>query len=183
MSHPAGISARLHRTISRTRRRMRLRTTAPPSAFLMLNPKRLVGCSLARKKTVKWELDRRLPARYTASNSPRRTRRASRGNSRPSLLGREAMTSLLATRCQNFAAAGGLHARTETVRLGAAAFPRLISALWQSNPPLECGAQTIPKSARFQPEHTSGLQATAATGLEFISVVERVAQGQEIRVY
>src|SRR5215471_10059994 len=30
---------------------MRLRTTAPPSAFLMLKPKRLNGSSLARRKT------------------------------------------------------------------------------------------------------------------------------------
>jgi len=53
MSHPAGVSKRWPRTISRTRRRIRLRTTALPSSFLMLNPNRLWGCSLARKKTVK----------------------------------------------------------------------------------------------------------------------------------
>jgi hypothetical protein len=29
----------------------------------MLNPKRLTGVLLARRKTVKWELDRRFPAR------------------------------------------------------------------------------------------------------------------------
>ena len=59
---------------------MRLRTTAPPKAFLMLNPKRLIGCPLARTNTVKWELERRLPARYTRSNSLFRTSLASRGN-------------------------------------------------------------------------------------------------------
>ena len=63
MSHPAGISSRWQRTTSRRRRRIRLRTTAPPRAFLMLKPKRLWGSSLARKKTVKWELERRFPAR------------------------------------------------------------------------------------------------------------------------
>jgi hypothetical protein len=42
---------------------MRLRTTAPPSAFLMLNPKRLNGSPLERKNSVKWELERRFPAR------------------------------------------------------------------------------------------------------------------------
>jgi hypothetical protein len=137
MSHPAGISMRWQRTISRIRRRMRLRTTAPPSAFLMLKPKRLTGNWLARKKTVKWELDRRFPARYTASKSPRRTSRASRGNSRrPGLDGREAMASLLAACRQYFAAAYGLHARAESVRFRAASFPRLKCALWQSNPPL-----------------------------------------------
>jgi len=46
------------------------------------------------------------------------------------------MASLLAARRENFAAAGGLHARAEPVGFGAPAFPRLISALWQSNPPL-----------------------------------------------
>jgi hypothetical protein len=52
MSHPAGISCRWHLTISRMRRRMRLRTTAPPNAFLMLKPKRLTGSALARTKMV-----------------------------------------------------------------------------------------------------------------------------------
>jgi hypothetical protein len=45
------------------------------------------------------------------------------------------MTALLAPRRQHLAASGGLHARTETVRLGAPAFARLIGALWQSYPP------------------------------------------------
>jgi hypothetical protein len=63
MSQPAGISRRCSRTSSRMRLRMRLRTTAFPRAFLMLKPKRVCGKSFARKKTVKWELERRLPAR------------------------------------------------------------------------------------------------------------------------
>jgi hypothetical protein len=50
------------------------------------------------------------------------------------LLWRKAMTSLLATSRKHFAAALGLHARTESVRFGAAAFPRLKSTLWQDNP-------------------------------------------------
>src|SRR6266481_3053248 len=136
MSHPAGISRRWQRTISRTRRRMRLRSTAPPSAFLMLNPKRLCGNWFARKKTVKWELERRFPARYTASNSPRRTSRASRGKlNAPALFGSEPMAALLTACRKHLAASGGLHARSETVRLGAPALSRLIGALWQSNPP------------------------------------------------
>ena len=103
----------------------------------MLNPNRVSGSWFARKKTVKWEFERRLPVRYTASNSPRRTNRAVRGNSRPSgLFGREPMASLLAARRQNFAASYGLHAYTKSVRLGAPPFPRLICSLWQSNPPL-----------------------------------------------
>ena len=131
---------------------MRLRTTAPPSAFLMLNPNRVSGSWFARKKTVKWEFDRRLPVRYTASNSPRRTNRAVRGNSRPSgLLRREPMASLLAASRQNLAASYGLHAYAKSVCLGAPPFPRLICSLWQSNPPLfptiascSCFSATIP---------------------------------------
>jgi len=140
MSHPEVISCRWQRTISRRRRRMRLRTTAPPKAFLMLNPKRLIGCPLARTKTVKWELERRLPARYTSSNSLFRTSFASRGNFWPAagpspLLWREAMTALLAACRQHFAATLGLHTHAKPVCLGAAAFPRLICTLWQSIPP------------------------------------------------
>ena len=148
MSHPAAISSRWQRTISRKRRRIRLRTTAPPRAFLILKPKRLCGCSLARKKTVKWELERLFPARYTASNSPRLTNRASRGYSFPFvfertvgggfpvLFGSEPMAALLAARRQYLAAAFRLHARAEAVRLRASAFARLICALWQNHPPL-----------------------------------------------
>ena len=63
MSHPAGISSRCSRAISRRRRRIRLRTTAPPRAFLILKPKRLCGRLFAITKAVKWELERRLPER------------------------------------------------------------------------------------------------------------------------
>jgi hypothetical protein len=42
---------------------MRFRATAPPSARLMLKPKRLSGRSFAFKNTVKWELERRFPLR------------------------------------------------------------------------------------------------------------------------
>src|ERR1700747_642770 len=46
------------------------------------------------------------------------------------------MASLLTASRQDLAATYGLHARTETVRFGAAAFARLKCALRQSNPPL-----------------------------------------------
>jgi len=141
MSHPAGISCRWQRTISRKRRRMRLRTAAPPSAFLMLKPKRLKASSFERTNTVKWVLEERFPARYTASKLPRRTSRASRGKPKsaagaPSLLRREAMTSLLAACRKHFAAALRLHAHAKSVGLRAAPAPRLKCTLWQSNPPL-----------------------------------------------
>src|SRR5579885_3092652 len=154
------------RTISRTRRRMRLRTTAPPSVLLMLKPNRLSGRSFAFRKTVKWDLARRFPAWYTASNSaflkslpavaglpalagppapaelridaelPMVAGSAPRADSGPSLLGREAMASLLAARRQDLASAYRFHSRAESVRLRAPPFPRLICALWQSFPPL-----------------------------------------------
>jgi hypothetical protein len=135
---------------------MRLRTTAPPSAFLMLKPKRLSGNWFARKKTVKWEFERRLPVRYTASNSPRRTIRAVRGNFRPSgLLGREPMASLLAARRQHFAASDGLHAYAKSVRLGTPPFSRLICSLWQSNPPLLPTRLPLPFSCDYSLLHTT----------------------------
>ena len=145
MSHPVGISCRWQRTISRNRLRMRLRTTAPPSAFLILKPKRLRANSLRRTKTVKWELEKRFPARYTASKSPRRTRRASRGNVKPNagappLLRCEAMTSLFAASRKNFATAYGLHTRAEPVSFRAASSPRLKSTLWQVIPPYVAAA-------------------------------------------
>jgi hypothetical protein len=188
MSHPAGISWRWQRTISRTRRRMRLRTTAPPSAFLMLNPNRVSGSWFARKKTVKWEFERRLPVRYTASNSPRRTNRAPRGNCRPcGLLGGEPMASLLTARRQHLAAPYGLHAHAKSVGLGAPPFPRLICSLWQNNPPLfprwyyvlrildvSCLARIVPSA-----QANSRQQAASAAVSESISVVDRGAHGQE----
>ena len=134
----------------------------------MLKPNRLNGSSLARRKTVKWELERRFPARYTASNSLRRTSRTSRGNfwlgrlggaAGPSaLLGCKTMTALLAARCKHSAATFGLHARTKPVCLGAPALPRLKCTLWQSNPPLRSGygsrtPRVSPSSGVSPPDH------------------------------
>ena len=117
---------------------MRLRTTAPPNAFLMLKPNRLRASSFERTKTVKCVLERRFPARYTVSNAPRRSSRASRGNvnatAGPSLFRCEAMTSLLAARRKHFAATRCFHAGTKPVCFGPAAAPRLKRTLWQSIP-------------------------------------------------
>src|ERR1700688_674571 len=203
MSHPELISCRWQLTISRSRRRMRLRTTAPPKAFLMLNPKRLIGCPLARTKTVKWELERRLAARYTSSTSLFRTSLASRGNFWPVAgpspsLWREAMTALLAARRQHFAATLGLHTHAKPVCLGAAAFPRLICTLWQSIPPCffvesSSGPETLmlQRSSGFLPPVSHQLprwpwgflpQARlpqSGQHSEFTSVLAARAQGQE----
>jgi hypothetical protein len=106
----------------------------------MLNPKRFWASSLRRTKTVKWELEKRFPARYTASNSPRRTRRASRGNVKPAaaappLFWGEAMTSLFTASRKHFAATFRLHTRPKPMSFRAAASPRLKSTLWQIIPP------------------------------------------------
>jgi hypothetical protein len=56
------------------------------------------------------------------------------------------MTSLLAACRKDFAATFGLHARTKSVRFGAAAFPRLKCTLWQSTPPYDLDtARELPK--------------------------------------
>ena len=158
----------------------------------MLKPKRLCGSSLARKKTVKWELERRFPARYTASNSPRRTSRASRGNRFPrtfkpgarslfpALFGGEPMASLLAARRQHFAAALGLHANAEAVRLSASAASRLKRALWQNNPPLLLAiGSTQSRGGFFHPQRQNSPLAASAADSEFSSVFDPCAQGQE----
>jgi hypothetical protein len=59
------------------------------------------------------------------------------------------MTALLAARGKHFAATLGLHARTKSVRLGAAALPRLKCTLWQSNPPY--GLDTARELPKFHP--------------------------------
>jgi len=129
ISHPEGISDWLRRRISRMRRLMRLRTTAPPRAFFTLIPKRLCSPPFERKKTINCWLERRWPPRYTASYSLRRPRRTARGNPRTGtedrpaegLDLREAMTSLPAASRQDLASTYGLHARAEAVRLVATA--------------------------------------------------------------
>lgn len=56
------------------------------------------------------------------------------------------MTSLLAACRKHFPAAHGLHSCAEPVRLRAPPLPRLISTLWQSNPPLYYASRPAPVS-------------------------------------
>jgi len=63
MSHPDGISPLSRRRISRIRLRIRLRTTALPSARPTLIPKRLSPRPLALKNAVNWRLERLWPLR------------------------------------------------------------------------------------------------------------------------
>ena len=75
------------------------------------------------------------------------------------------MTSLLTARGQHLAAAFGLHAHAESVRLRATAFARLVCTLWQSNPPVV--------RQNFCP------QAVSSALFEFPSVVDPRVHGQE----
>jgi len=73
------------------------------------------------------------------------------------------MTSLLAACRQNLAATLGLHARTKSVRLGAAALPRLKCALWQNNPPYDL--DTARKLPKFHPPAALCRLFTPRTGM------------------
>jgi hypothetical protein len=106
---------------------MRLRRTALPRAFLMLQPKRLTPRLLGRRKTVNSRLVRRRPSRYTASYSARRTSRQARGkSSRGSSDARETVASLLAALREYFASTLALHACAEAVFLVTGAHVGLI---------------------------------------------------------
>ncbi len=132
MSHPGEISCRCSRTISRIRRRMRLRFTALPSAFLMLHPNRLSSRPLARRKTANSRLVRRRPSRYTASYSDRRTRRAVRGKScRGVSDARKTVAPLLAACRKYLPSTLALHSSAKSMLLMAAPHVRLKSAFRQ----------------------------------------------------
>ena len=151
-SHPGGISSRCNRKISRMRLRIRLRTTALPSAFFTLIPKRSRSSPFALKKTRNVALDRRRPSRYTASNSDRRTSLHSRGKFffartfapasaacswRLSAGGgpsdpRDAVASLFAASRKDFLSTFGLHSRAETMLLVPPPDMRLKRTLYQT---------------------------------------------------
>src|SRR5579871_4768736 len=131
MSHPGAISCRCSLTISRNRRRIRLRRTAVPSAFLILQPKRLILRLLGRIKTVNSRLALRRPSRYTASYSTRRTKRQALGKVRDASDAGKAMASFFAALRKNFASTLALHARAETVLLVATAHVGLKCAFRQ----------------------------------------------------
>lgn len=111
---------------------MRLRRTALPSAFLMLQPKRLRARPLGRRKTVNSRLVRRRASRYTASYSTRRTRRQARGkSSRGGSDSREAMTPFPAALRKDLPSTRAFHACAEAVLLVARAHMRLKRAFRQ----------------------------------------------------
>jgi hypothetical protein len=132
MSHPGAISCRCNLRISRRRRRIRLRRTALPSAFLMLHPNRLLRRPLGRRNIVNSRLVRRRASRYTASYSARRTSRQARGNSsRAESDTRKAVAPFLAALRKHFASTLALHACAKAVLLVTAAHMRLKSSFRQ----------------------------------------------------
>ena len=111
---------------------MRLRRTALPSAFLMLQPNRLTSRPLGRRKTVNSRLVRRRPSRYTASNSARRTRREARGKSSRGVSdARETVAPFPAALRKDFPSTRALHPRAEPVLLMTRAHMGLKSAFRQ----------------------------------------------------
>jgi hypothetical protein len=132
MSHPEAISWRCWRRISRMRRRMRLRTTAPPRALRTLMPNRLRSSPLGRKKTTNGGQARRWPWRCTASNSERCSRRPSR-RQRFRLDAGEGVAPFCAASCKDFPSACGFHARAEAVFFVAAPHVGLKGAFRQGS--------------------------------------------------
>ena len=111
---------------------MRLRLTALPSAFLMLQPKRLNSMPLGQRKTANSRLDLRRPSRYTASYSTRRSSRLARGNLiRGGSDARKTVAPFLAALRKDFPSTLALHACAEAVFLVTAAHMRLKSAFRQ----------------------------------------------------
>lgn len=95
------------------------------------------------------------------------------------------MTSLLAASRQDPAATYGLHARTETVRLGAPAFARLKCALWQSNPPIffrsglvSADPETLIRKATHKYYDVRAVQAALAAESELSSLLAHGRKGQ-----
>jgi hypothetical protein len=142
MSHPTAISPRCNLNISRSRRRIRFRRTAFPSAFFMLQPNRLTSSPLGRTNSVNSRLLRRRPSRYTASYSARRTSRVSRGrSSRGGSDAREGVAPFFAACGKYFPSTLRLHAFAESMLLVAAPHVRLISAFRQRKSPLNFSAR------------------------------------------
>jgi hypothetical protein len=140
MSHPGAISCRCSLKISRRRRRIRLRRTALPSAFLMLQPNRLLSRPLGRRNNVNSRLLRRRPSRYTASYSARRSRRKARGKSSRAAPSdaREAVAPFFAASCKNFPSTLRFHALAKAVLFMSAPHMRLKSAFRQRSSPSQC---------------------------------------------
>ena len=113
------------------RRLIRLRRTAPPSAFLMLQPNRLRSRPLGRRKTANSRPDFRRPSRYTASYSTRRTNRHARGNPSGRLDSRETVAPFLASLRKHSTSTRALHACAEAVLLMTAAHMGLKSTFRQ----------------------------------------------------
>jgi len=119
------------RKLSLSRRRARLRTTAPPSLFPAAMPRRCSVPPLGTAIIMNCRPSRRRPFRKTWSNSARACSRRLRSNSRPicvaglSPSGGQALPPLLPPPLQDQTTAPGPHADQEAVRPLSLPVPRL----------------------------------------------------------
>jgi hypothetical protein len=145
---PAGSWGSRAATRCRSWRRIRLRTTAPPTARLTTKPARApaagdVASAAGTDGRSRWTTSRGRPARR-----PRRTAAVKSGRCRSrdaagsisdrrivATSGRQALTALPATRGKNGATGTSAHAQAEAVGLRAAAIVRLERALAHSGAP------------------------------------------------
>ena len=116
---------------ARNRRRTRLRTTAPPTAFGTMNPNRL-GQGSRRSSTCMTvcSMPTRRPRRVAARKSRDRVTRlalASKGRS-----GGELVATLATPSREDGAACAGAHTKAEAVHLGTATVVRLEGSLAHS---------------------------------------------------
>src|SRR5215813_12147727 len=86
------------------------------------------------------------------------------------------MASLLAACGKHLAPAYGLHARAESVRLGATALARLKCALLQSNPPIRL---RVARGKSFTKSPNDTVLAASAAVFESTSVLGTRGHGQE----
>jgi hypothetical protein len=134
MSHPPDTGS--DRTISRRRRLILLRTTAPPSALLTAKPNRVSDLLVRIARSTRNSFRKGLPCRYTAANSllvfKRWARLMPTGANRAletKGLDAELVATLLTSRLQHLPTAGGTHAGPETMRPLTRDPFRLVSAL------------------------------------------------------
>lgn len=132
----AGVSASNSRAASRSRRRVRLRTTALPTFFVTVKPSR-TGASSSRNMACKTRPGDGAfrPLDATLKNSARRVRCGERAPCAATCLGRKLLPALGAAVGDHLAATHRLHAGTETVAALADEFRRLIRTLHEQGAP------------------------------------------------
>jgi hypothetical protein len=168
MSNPSGMSSGQVRKHSRQTRRMRFRTGAAPSFFVVTKPMRVArsGGSPAATRKTKCRLVARSPTLWTRTKSARRVSRRSlpKPKARPSLLlvnrDREAPTALTAAVGQNLRPTTGGHAREESVRPKAPGVVGLVRSFRLRHCEFSsCRRERVGNRARKEPPPASAVKA------------------------